>query len=177
MVVQALPFTRTNSRFQRGKYGLARFHMKIELRERSYSISCKSCFVDFFGHAICSNCADGYLLKDIEDGLSRLFRVFHLTETRTPKNKIRIKIDELDIETDVDLRYSVITTFHELIDRTSTHREYSIDEIECSACQSGHLIFLIPDNSECPNCGRNGLSRGDNVILFPLEIDSKQDSN
>ena len=149
--------------------------MKIELRQPGYQISCKHCFVNFSGHAICNHCADGYLLRDIETdgekGLARLVRVFHLTETRTTRNRRRIKTEDPNAEAETVLTFSIVTTYQEVsvndeaFIRTSTHRVYSIDEIQCSACRSGHLIFVFPDNSKCPSCGWFGLSRVADVIF------------
>ena len=138
--------------------------MKIQLQTEGYSISCRYCFVNFKGHAICSDCAKGYLLRDLdgrgETGMARLVHVFTLTESRTERGTIRPEIFNPDAETDVVVRYSKVM-FHGGLTAMYTHHEYSIETTKCPECESGSLLYIIWRNSECPNCGKEGLSRKD----------------
>lgn len=138
--------------------------MKIQLQRKGYSISCRHCFINFKGHAICSGCAKGYLLRDLEGkgetGLARLVHVFTLVESRTERNTIRPEIFNPDAETDTVVRYSKVM-FRGGLTAMYTHHEYSIETTKCPECQAGSLLYTICRNSECPNCGKDGLSRKD----------------
>lgn len=142
--------------------------MKIQLQREGYSISCRYCFVNFKGHAICSDCARGYLLRDLEGeaGLARLVHVFTLVESRTERNTIRPEIFNPDTETDTVVQYSKVM-FHSGLTAMYTHHEYTIETTKCPECQSGSLLYTICRNSECPNCSKEGLSRKDD---FDIQI-------
>ena len=119
--------------------------MKIQLQRKGYSISCRHCFINFKGHAICSGCAKGYLLRDLEGkgetGLARLVHVFTLVESRTERNTIRPEIFNPDAETDTVVRYSKVM-FRGGLTAMYTHHEYSIETTKCAFSRFDRILMM-----------------------------------